>query len=64
MFDSSNVEILSGNDEAQFSWITVNSQLQNVGPNSTVFPRKKEIYGKITHNTVTFSINTKTCWRI
>ena len=54
MFDPSNVEILSGNDEAQFSWITVNSQLQNVGPNSTVFPRKKEVYGIITRNTITF----------
>lgn len=47
MFDPSNVEILSGNDEAQFSWITVNSQLQNVGPNSTVFPRKKEVYATV-----------------
>ncbi|EFX73869.1 hypothetical protein DAPPUDRAFT_57727, partial [Daphnia pulex] len=31
-FDWSYVEILSGMDEAQFSWVTVNTQLMNVGP--------------------------------
>lgn len=34
-FDPSYVEILSGRDEAQFSWITVNTQLHNFGPNDS-----------------------------
>lgn len=45
MFVPSNVEILSGNDEGQFAWITVNSQLHNMGPNNTVFSRKKDAHG-------------------
>lgn len=31
-FESSYVEILTGMEEAHFSWITVNTQLRNVGP--------------------------------
>ena len=34
-FDPSYVEILSGTEEAQFSWVTVNTQLHHLGPNVT-----------------------------
>lgn len=35
-FDPSYVEILSGTDEAQFGWVTVNSQLNYVGPEESL----------------------------
>ena len=35
-FDRSYVEILPGKEEAEFSWITVNTLLHHLGPNDTL----------------------------
>lgn len=38
-FERSYVEILPGKDEAEFSWITVNTLLHHLGPNDTLVQR-------------------------
>ena len=44
-FDWSYVEILTGMDEAQFSWVTVNTQLRNVGPEHRMMYTKEGSQG-------------------